>query len=400
MAGAREIKVGAFVLAGLLIVGFLVFVIGDERSMFERKVEYRAVFKDVQGLKEGSSVRMGGFDVGSVIDVGYSDDPNDLSLYVTMSVVEGESRRIRTDSTAAIENKGLLGDKMITVKPGSPDQPAIPPGGTIPAAPSDDLAEMISRVSSIGVKAEKVVSNLEKTTGALSDKEFTEDVRGTVKNLNSVLEAIDKGDGYASRVLHDPNEAAKLSRTLANLERSTAELNQTLRNVNTIVRRVEQGPGFAHEVIYGNGPGQTLESFGRAADEVALTLKGVREGNGPAKSLIYGDEGSQELMGNLNAMSRDLRHIVKDVRSGKGTIGALLVDPSVYEDIKLLLGNVERNKTLRALVRYSIKRDEKAPRVEVVDPSPAPVTPGTPKAGDAVPVGKGGAAGDKPESAP
>jgi phospholipid/cholesterol/gamma-HCH transport system substrate-binding protein len=395
MAGAREIKVGAFVLAGLLIVGFLVFVIGDERSMFEPKVEYRAVFKDVQGLKEGSSVRMGGFDVGTVVDVGYSEDPNDLQLYVTLSVVKGESRRIRTDSTAAIENKGLLGDKMITIKPGSPDKPEIPPGGTIPAAPSEDLAEMISRVSSIGVKAEKVVSNLEKTTGALSDKEFTEDLQGTVKNLNNVLEAIDKGDGYASKVLHDPNEAQKLSRTLANLERTSAELNQTLRNVNSIVRRVEQGPGFAHEVIYGDGPGKTLDSFGRAADEVALTLKGVREGNGPAKSLIYGDEGSQELMGNLNAMSRDLRHIVKDVRSGKGTIGALLVDPSVYEDIKMLLGNVERNKTLRALVRYSIKRDEKAPRVEVVDPAPAAAKPN-----ESAPVGKGGASSEKPESAP
>jgi hypothetical protein len=39
----------------------------------------------------------------------------------------------------------------------------------------------------------------------------------------------------------------------------------------------------------------------------------------------------------------------------------------VYEDVKLLLGNVERNKTLRALVRYSIKQDEQTPRIEVKD---------------------------------
>jgi phospholipid/cholesterol/gamma-HCH transport system substrate-binding protein len=256
---------------------------------------------------------------------------------------------------------------MITIKPGSPEKPEIPYGGTIPTAPSDDLSEMISRVSSIGVKAEKVVANLEKTTGALSDRQFTDDLKGTVKNLNNVLEAVNTGDGYASRILHDPKEAQKLSRTLANLERTSAELNQTLRNVNSVVRRVETGPGFAHEVIYGEGPNKTLDSFGRAADEVALTLKGVREGNGPAKSLIYGDEGSQQLMTNLNAMSKDLRHIVKDVRSGKGTIGALLVDPSVYEDIKMLLGNVERNRALRALVRYSIQRDEKVQSVQVRD---------------------------------
>lgn len=389
MAGAREIKVGAFVLAGFLVIGVLVFVIGEERSMFASKVEYKAIFKDVQGLKEGSAVRMGGYDVGSVVEVGYSDDPKDLQLYVTLSVVETEARRIREDSEAAIENKGLLGDKMVSIKVGSPDKPQIPAGGTIPAAQSDDLSQMLSRVSSIGAKAERVVGNLEKTTGALSDKEFTEDLKGTVKNLNDVLHSVDKGEGYVPKLLHDPKEAEKLSRTLSNLERTTSELNQTLRNVNAIVRRVEQGPGFAHDVIYGDGPNETLVSFGRAADEVALTLKGVREGNGPAKSLLYGDEGSQEFMGNLNAMSKDLRHIVADVRAGKGTIGALLVDPSVYEDIKLMLGNVERNKTLRALVRYSIKRDEKAPKVEVVDPAPAP-TPAGPA--DAVPVGNG--AGD------
>jgi phospholipid/cholesterol/gamma-HCH transport system substrate-binding protein len=48
----------------------------------------------------------------------------------------------------------------------------------------------------------------------------------------------------------------------------------------------------------------------------------------------------------------------------------LLVDPSVYEDLKVVLGNVERNKALRALVRYSIRRDGAQPGVEVRDPAP------------------------------
>jgi phospholipid/cholesterol/gamma-HCH transport system substrate-binding protein len=370
MAGSREIKVGAFVLAGLVIIGILVFMIGEERSMFARKVEYRAVFTDVQGLKRGSTVRMGGVDVGSVGRVGYSEDPGDLQLYVTMQIVEGESRRIRSDSRALIESKGLLGDKMITITAGSPDKEQIPPGGVIPTEAAEDLSSMMARVSTIGVKAEKVVANLEKTTGALSDPEFTDDLKGTVKSLNNVLVSIDRGKGYTSRLLHDPAEADKLSRTLSNLERTSAELDRTLRGVNSIVRRIEQGPGFAHEVIYGEGPGKSVEQFGRAADEIALTLKGVREGNGPAKTFLYGGQGSEEFMANLNAMSGDLRQITADLRAGKGTLGALLVDPSVYEDVKLLLGNVERNKTLRALVRYSIQRDEKAPSVEVVDPAP------------------------------
>ncbi|MDB4996745.1 MAG: Mce family protein, partial [Myxococcaceae bacterium] len=89
-------------------------------------------------------------------------------------------------------------------------------------------------------------------------------------------------------------------------------------------------------------------------------------GNGLVHTLVYGDTDTQHLMTNVNAMSDDLREVVHGLKTGKGTLGALLVDPSVYEDIKAVVGNVERNQVLRALVRYSIKADETrpAPKVE------------------------------------
>src|SRR5690606_1647906 len=196
--------------------------------------------------------------------------------------------------------------------------------------------------------------------------------------------------GYVPKLLHDEAEAERLSRTIQNLERATAELNQTLRGVNDIVARVQKGPGFVHDVVYGEGPSKTIEQFGGAAEEVRIALKGIREGSGMARGLLYGDDqGSGEVMANLNDVSRDLKEIVAGVRAGKGTIGALLVDPSVYEDLKLLLGNVERNKTLRALVRYSIKRDEQsAPSVEVADPAPIQATPAAGKAAGSVSAGE------------
>lgn len=372
MALKREIKVGLFVLVGLIVFGLVIFLIGDERQAFERKEVYRAVFEDVQGLKRGSTVRMGGVDVGAVTDVRYSEDPDDLKLYVSFTVVRGEARRIRKDSVVYIDSKGLLGDKMVTLRAGTPGTERILPGGVVPTKPGKDMADMVSQVANIGAKAESVMGNLEKTTGAMADDRFTQDMQGSVRSLNNILKNLDEGNGYASKLLKDPTEAERLSRTLTNLERATSELNQTLRGVNAVVARVQTGPGFAHDVVYGDAPTKTVASFGNAADELALALKGIREGNGPAKSLIYGDDKSQELMGNLNAMTRDMRQIVAGVRAGKGTVGALLVDPSVYEDLKMVLGNVERNKAVRALVRYSIKQDETRPKVEVKDPGAPP----------------------------
>lgn len=390
MARSREIKVGAFVLVGLFVVGLVIFLIGDERSLFERHAQYRTSFQDVQGLTRGSPVRMGGVGVGRVDAIGYGPEPNDPTIYVDFSIVAREARRIRADSVAKIEAKGLLGDKMLVITVGSPDQPALEPGSLVAGEEAQDMTQLLGDVAQIASGAEKVIGNLERTTAALAEEEFHQDIKKSVAHLSEVLRSVDKGDGYIPRLLHDPAEADRLSRTLANLERVSARLEGLLASAHAITERVRTGPGFAHEVIYGQDGSRALAQVGGAAEELGLTLRGVREGNGLAHSILYGDEGADQLMGNLNQMSGDLRDIVADLKRGKGTLGALLSDPSVYEDVKMLLGNVGRNRSLRALVRYSIQRDEAGPPQPSSAAAPAPL----PGARATESAGTSGAAGD------
>lgn len=375
MAMPREVKVGLFVALGLAMAGLVVFLIGDEKSLFKPKRSFHALFDDVEGLKRGSPVRMGGIDVGAISGIKYGDDPADAKLHVTIEVNVNEAARVREGSTVSIEAKGLLGDKMLVVAVGDPAKPPLASGATLPVAKAGGVTELLGRASSIGSKVEGVVDNLERTTSTLADEQLGKDLRGAVGALNAVLGKLDRGEGYAGRLLTDPEEAQRISRTLANLEQTSAELARAARGVNQIVVRVNTGPGFAHEVIYGESSAGALAQFGGAAGELALTLRGIREGDSVTHDLLYGGDGSGRITDDLAAVSRDLRAIVAGVRAGRGTIGALLVDPSVYEDLKLLFGNVERNRVLRALVRYSIKRDEQVRRVEVKDPEPPPAPP-------------------------
>jgi phospholipid/cholesterol/gamma-HCH transport system substrate-binding protein len=256
----------------------------------------------------------------------------------------------------------------------------MPEGSQIPSQSAEDLSKLMTRFSNISSQVEKVVTNLEHATNSLSDEKFQGDIRNSTASLARILDAVDKGDGYVGKLLHDPAEAARLSQVVTNLQQTSAELTRTTQNVNQILARVNTGPGFAHEVVYGDDGAKVIAKVGVVADELGTTLKGIREGNGLARSVIYGDDSSQAIMGNLNQASSDFRQVVNDMRNGKGTLGALLVDPSVYEDLKLMLGNVERNRALRALVRYSIKRDEKSPAVEVHDPNPNKAQPDTGRA--------------------
>jgi phospholipid/cholesterol/gamma-HCH transport system substrate-binding protein len=379
----REVKVGAFVAVGLATAGLVVFMIGDERRAFEKKERFFAVFEDVQGLTRGAPVRMGGVDVGQVASVTYGEDAKDSRLHVSLDIVREEARRIREDSVVTIGNKGLLGDKMITIRVGSPDRATLPSGSTLKSEPGMDLSAMTDRISAITVKAETVMTNLEKTTDTFADPDLREDLRTTVKSLSHILKTVDEGDGYIPRLLKDPAEANRLSQAIDSMKHAAAGLDQTLANANDVMGRVKQGPGFAHDVLYGEGPSNAIAEIGRAAGELGTTLEGIRKGNGLAHSVIFGDDATQQLIGDLNAITKDVRTVVEGIRAGRGTIGALMIDPSVYEDVKTLLGNVQRNKTLRALVRYSIKRDEKVAPVEAPDPvGPEPGGPdGTRSAG-------------------
>jgi phospholipid/cholesterol/gamma-HCH transport system substrate-binding protein len=372
MVSAREIKVGIFVLAGLALAGMVIFMIGEERQLFDPKVAFRAVFDDVEGLKRGSTVRMGGVDIGNVERVAYSQDANDLKLYVSLRIVSTQARRIRKNSRAKIDAKGLLGDKVITIISGTPDQPVLNVGDVIPTdKDSQDLASALGRVGNISIKTEQIVENVSKITGEFADVKLAADVKTSAESLSHILSSVDTGNGYVAKLLTDPAEAQRIGNTISALERSAAELDKTLAAVSAIAVRIDKGPGLVHEVIYGDSSAKSVEQIGAAAEQLALVLKGIREGNGLARAALFGDDSTQQINKRIDRILGTVEGILADVRAGKGTLGALLVDPSVYEDLKVVLGNVERNKALRALVRYSIQSSGTERAVEVKDPPPA-----------------------------
>jgi phospholipid/cholesterol/gamma-HCH transport system substrate-binding protein len=379
MATSKEMRVGAFVLAGLIVAGMVIFLIGDEKRLFDPKVHYHTSFRDVQGLKTGAPVRLGGIDIGTVSRVAHSDDAADNRLYVDLHIVKRESARIKSDTVAKINNKGLLGDKMIELSGGSPSAPTIPPEGTITGEDPTDFTNLFSEVGNMTQRADKILANLEVTTKALSDAQMHEDLRRSMHSVNVILKEVADGDGYVHRLLADPAEAARLSHLVTTFDRAAVEAEGTMVEAHRAAAQVNSGPGFVHEVLYGERGADAMANFGGAAAEVIATLRGIREGNGLAHTIIYGgDDPSTQVSANIGAITRDLRQIIADLRAGKGTLGALLVDPSIYEDVKGVLGNVQRNDALRALVRYSIKQDEKRPAVQVSgsgQPAPSATPP-------------------------
>jgi phospholipid/cholesterol/gamma-HCH transport system substrate-binding protein len=355
----RQIKVGIFFIVGIVMAMVGVILIGNTSQLWSPRTDFRTAFSDVAGLKPGAPVRTAGVDIGQVQDVAPSGDPNDLRIYVTLSITKKEASRIRTDTVARIVNKGLLGDRMIELSVGSATAAPLTPDKLIA---SEEPADMFAAANRLAQQTQEAIAKITPLAQALGDPKFAADIKGAAEDMHSLLDAMVHGDGEAHRLLFDHNQADQIDGMIANLRSTSAHVDAMLADVQDITAHVKQGPGILHGVVY---DGDMSKNAAGTLDEIHQDLAAIRQGNGLAHTILYGDEGTQHVMANLNAMSDDLRAIVQGIRQGKGTLGALLVDPTVYEDLRAAIGNVERNEVLRALVRYSIKADEKRPEPKV-----------------------------------
>lgn len=96
-----------------------------------------------------------------------------------------------------------------------------------------------------------------------------------------------------------------------------------------------------------------------ALADTAVSIKKITQslesGEGLAHRLIY----SKSSGDNFEDILKSLSTIVHNTQDGQGTLGRLLTDPSLYDRTLKLLDDVERNRILKFLIRYSISQKEK-----------------------------------------
>ena len=119
-----ETVMGAVVLVVAAL--FLFFAYNSSQLRSVQGYELTANFERIDGIRDGSDVRISGIKVGSVLTT--TLDPKTFLATVRMSVQP--SVKLPDDSVAEIVSSGLLGDKYMSLVPGGSDKD-IPPGGRV-----------------------------------------------------------------------------------------------------------------------------------------------------------------------------------------------------------------------------------------------------------------------------
>jgi len=346
-----DLKVGLFVVFCLALLVASLLVLGGEQNLFERNYRLQANFHDIAGLRTGAAVRLAGLDVGLVTAITFPVDLKDREVYVRIKVAERFQQRIREDSVATIEGQGLLGDKFVSLSLGSPSVTVLQDGDLVRSVDPVELTSYLDDVPGIMKNVNSISEQIDKMLKGEDGERAGQSISQMLTSLRNILAEVEDGKGVIHELVYDKKSGRDLRLAIASIQDSTDDL-------AAIMRDVREGDGALHALIYEDKVSRLLGSLQSTVDNIDVVVLEIRTGNGLIHDLVYTDEG-QSLLANLTDASADIKEVVSGIKRGEGTLGGLVADPTLYQDLKSLLGKAERSKILKAYVRDNIRRNER-----------------------------------------
>lgn len=288
----NNIKLGIFVLGGLIFLVFLLYMIGKNRNLFGNTYILKARFENVQGLVAGNNVRFSGVQAGTVKKVNIL---NDTVIEVTMMIETTMKSIIRKNAIVSIGTDGLVGNKVINIIPAKVSFPLAEEGDILPVKKMVNTDEMLQILSTTNNDVAVIAEGL----------------KLTVKRINN--------SNALWNLLSDNSLPVGLNNAVKDIHNVIAETGNMMNDLHEIVLNIKKGKGSIGMLMKDT-------SLAKNLDEVVMQIKTV---SNQAESL--GIE--------LNKM---IKGIEEDINNGTGTIHALLKDSMLVKKLNESLGNIQQ----------------------------------------------------------
>lgn len=290
---SREIKTAILVVGSvLLFIWGYSFLKG--RNLFDNSRKFYVVYDNVEGLAPSAVVTVNGLQVGKVNSITIDPKIGKLKVEILMT----NDIEIGKSTVASIYEPGFIGGKAIALVPNFTENQHAKDGDYLVADVKLGLTASLSNaLAPIQTKVDSVLTSLDKT----------------LKSVNNVLDTKTQGE----------------------LKNTITELNKTMTNFSSVSKNVdglltENKPKLNAAIA---NLDTTTKNFAKISTDLekAQIDKLVKD--------------LETTLGNVNALMADLE-------SGKGTMGKLLKDDAMYnnlnkasKELNLLLEDVRLNPT-------------------------------------------------------
>lgn len=331
---ALQLRVGAFILAALGVFVVLVYLFGTHAGLFERQYRLVAEFSNIGGLLEGATVRLAGVPVGRVSGIRLPETGAER-VQVELAVSQRVRERIREDSVAHIETRGLLGDKLIEISLGSPGARPLREGERVQTEEPPDPNRLLVEGAALLENLLGASEELGRALGTLAESGAIEEVAGAARSLRALVAEVERGQGLLHRLIYDEQGG----RLLTEGEVFLREAGETARRLGRIAREIEEGRGPLHALIYGESA--ALARLDQILDTTQRLLGRVERGEGTLGLLLQSEEAARSVRRFL-AAAEALASTVERAQAADGLLQALLFDPEgkrLLEDLRTTARN-------------------------------------------------------------
>jgi len=295
------LRVGLVVAAAAVAFALGLYFIG---ANIGRDKSYRvfAMFDDATGLGARSRVQIAGIPVGQVDHIELDQATARARVWLKIK----QEYPLHRNASITKRSESILGDFLLDLTPGTPDQPLLKDGDEIRnVVRQPGMNEVFNQLSKIAGDIGAVTANLRKTLGG---EEGENNLRTIVENLTRITEGI---EGIIDR------SQSRVDAILGNVQSFTGNL----RNI---------GAGGEQDVlaILQNTRAATAE-----ARDILKTIGNVvgSQDTGELKKSVGSVRSSME---KLDTSLANIREITDKINKGEGTIGRLVNDDRLAKNLE------------------------------------------------------------------
>ena len=285
MTLSNELKIGIVVITAL-VVSFFGFRFMNDEPLLSNVNLLNTKFNNVDGLRKGNTVTMNGFKVGSVRDMLYLMDED--SVFVELSITEPIS--IPVGSIATLAAPDVLGATTIQIVR-SKNSEILEWGSTIRG---EQTVGLLSTFSDQGV--------------ALADtaQVTLSEIKKLIRGINEIEE------GTSSQIVSAVDNFKKVGDVVAEIISSRKTQIDSLILATT----------------------NTLKNISTLSDTSSADLKSL------AANLETFSSDLKQLSKSLQESTHSLNNILSKIDKAEGTLGLMLNDPSLYNNVDSLTYNL------------------------------------------------------------
>ena len=259
-----NVKLGFFVLAGVVFLILTLYMIGKNRNLFGNTFTIRASMSTVNGLTSGNNVRFKGINVGTVKDIILADDS---SIMVVMVIDTKVKPYIRQNAIASIGTDGIMGNKLVNINSQATPAPPVVEGSIILSEDPIETDQMLRTLNTTNNTIERVTRNLDEITvklnssnslwNLISDTVITQDLKAAVRDFRrtgsntatltddakDIVRRFSSGEGLAETLFTDTSLTASLGVSIKKFQTASEKAAVTMDSLESVIAGLKAGEG-------------------------------------------------------------------------------------------------------------------------------------------------------------